>query len=233
MNYGKQLYELQQIDLEVDENRETLERVDSQLSQNQTLIEMRNSLDQERERFAELEKKQRMAEWEAEELGDKIAAVEGRLYGGSVTNPRELAGLQQETEHLKARLKAQEDEILDIMDKGETMQSDIRVKSEEVSRLEKEWQEQQTRFLSERAELVSTLASLTDKRHQLQSQIDPTSLELYEMLRTTKQGRAVAKVEQGMCQGCRITLSMTELQKARLGQALVQCSNCKRILYVS
>jgi len=43
----------------------------------------------------------------------------------------------------------------------------------------------------------------------------------------------VVKVERGMCQGCRISLPMSVLQKARSGFDVVQCVSCERILYVS
>jgi predicted nucleic acid-binding Zn-ribbon protein len=36
-----------------------------------------------------------------------------------------------------------------------------------------------------------------------------------------------------MCQGCRITLPTSMLQKARAGLGLVQCVSCERILLVS
>ena len=40
------------------------------------------------------------------------------------------------------------------------------------------------------------------------------------------------KVERGMCQGCRLALSTMELQRARSARGVVQCSSCRRILYV-
>ena len=43
---------------------------------------------------------------------------------------------------------------------------------------------------------------------------------------------AVARVEQGICQACRISLSASGLQHARSGQP-VQCGTCGRILYIS
>jgi predicted nucleic acid-binding Zn-ribbon protein len=43
----------------------------------------------------------------------------------------------------------------------------------------------------------------------------------------------VAHVERGMCKGCRITLPMSVLQKARAGVGLVQCVSCERILLVN
>ena len=40
-----------------------------------------------------------------------------------------------------------------------------------------------------------------------------------------------ARVEQGICRGCRISLPTTDLQQARSGK-LVQCSSCGRILFL-
>jgi predicted nucleic acid-binding Zn-ribbon protein len=43
----------------------------------------------------------------------------------------------------------------------------------------------------------------------------------------------VAVVERGLCQGCRISLPMSVVQKARAGAGLVKCVSCERILLVS
>ena len=45
--------------------------------------------------------------------------------------------------------------------------------------------------------------------------------------------RAVARVLQHSCQGCRVTIPTSEEQRARLSSELVFCSSCGRILYVS
>jgi len=71
-----------------------------------------------------------------------------------------------------------------------------------------------------------------DRREQ-SGVVDAGSARLYEALRSSRQGMAVAKVERGICQGCRITLPVSVLQKARSGAVIVQCSSCERILYVS
>ena len=61
--------------------------------------------------------------------------------------------------------------------------------------------------------------------------IDKDTLAAYEGVKGRK-GQAVVKVEQGRCLGCRVTLSVSELQHAR-GNAIVTCGNCGRILYLS
>jgi len=229
----KQLYELQEIDLAIESKREALREVESQLGEDGALVEARLGLEQERKHLAELIKRQREVEWEVEELGAKVVLLEGKLYGGSVRNPKELISLNEEFEHLKRQRGDEEDRVLDIMSDVEVVQDKVAVRSREVERMESEWQEKQAQLLKGQAELSGELAELGERRQLLALQIDQASLDLYEALRITRQGEAVAKVEQGMCQGCRINLPMTKLQRARIGQELVQCSNCRRILYVS
>lgn len=233
MSRVKQLYELQEIDLAIERGREALREVESQLGEDGALVEARLGLEQERKHLAELIKRQREVEWEVEELGAKVVLLEGKLYGGSVRNPKELISLNEEFEHLKRQRGDEEDRVLDIMSDVEVVQDKVAVRSREVERMESEWQEKQAQLLRGQAELSGELAELGERRQLLALQIDQASLDLYEALRITRQGEAVAKVEQGMCQGCRINLPMTKLQRTRMGQELVQCSNCGRILYVS
>jgi hypothetical protein len=229
----RQLYELQEIDLEIDAKNEALALVISRLGDSETLAEARVSLATEEARLVELERSQRDVEREVEDLRSKVALLEEKLYGGSVKNPKELASLQEQVEHLKRKRRGQEDEVLDIMTEVEAMQKNVSLKSREVARIDEDWRAEQATLSGEQAELSAALADLDQKRKDLISRIDAASLELYQGLRRKRQGRAVAKVEQGMCQGCRIVLPLNVLQRARIGQELVQCSSCERILYLS
>ncbi len=233
MNKARQLYELQEVDLEIEAKREALAGVESRLGDSEALAEARALLASEQEHKAELEKIQRLGEWEVEDMRSKTAVLEKKLYGGSVRNPKELVSLQEQVEHLKKAGRGQEDKVLDIMTEVETVQNRVAAKRKELQRMEEDWRQEQSNLSREQAELRASLASLEQKREELVARIDGVSLELYHDLRRRGQGRAVAKVEQGMCQGCRLVLSMNELQRARMGQALVQCSSCQRILYLS
>ena len=233
VNMARKLYELQEIDLEIDAKNEALTLVVSRLGDSEALAEARVSLATEEERLVELERSQRDVEREVEDLRSKVALLEEKLYGGSVKNPKELASLQEQVEHLKRKRRGQEDKVLDIMTEVEAMQKNVSLKSREVARIDEDWRAEQATLSGEQAELNAALADLDQKRKDLISRIDAASLELYQGLRRKRQGRAVAKVEQGMCQGCRIALPLNVLQRARIGQELVQCSSCERILYLS
>jgi predicted nucleic acid-binding Zn-ribbon protein len=233
LSKGRQLYDLQEIDLEMDAKRDALSEVVSRLDDSEVVDQSRLSLARDEERLAELERTQRELEREVEDLQAKAAVSEDRLYGGTVKNPKELAGLQEQVANLKRRMKDLDDKTLDIMSEVENVQQQVSSKRQKLAEVEEEWQREQALLSHEQAELSSSLATLEQKRKDLASKLDKTSLELYQSLRRTRQGRAVAKVEQGVCQGCRIALPMSELQRTKIGQELVQCSSCERILYLS
>jgi len=81
-----------------------------------------------------------------------------------------------------------------------------------------------------KSEVETVLAMLKEERNGLAQQIDSKVLNTYERLRLTS-GQAVVKVERGKCQGCHITVSTSQWQKAKAGD-LIQCDSCSRILYV-
>lgn len=233
MSMGRQLYELQEIDLEIDAKREALSEVMGRLGQSEVLDQARLSLAGDEERLAELERSQREQEREVEDLRAKATASEEKLYGGTVKNPKELASLQEQVVNLQQKMRVGDDKTLDIMAEVDTTQQKVSLKRGEVAKIEEDWRAEQASLSQQQAELGAALATLEQKGKDLAGKLDASSLELYQALRRKRQGRAVAKVEQGMCQGCRIALPMSELQRARLGQELVQCSSCERILYVS
>jgi len=84
---------------------------------------------------------------------------------------------------------------------------------------------------AEMEELKTRLSDLKHKRQTLSTGIDSQATEFYDKLKGQK-GTAVAKVEQGICHGCRISLSAAQLQQVR-ATSLVQCSNCGRILFLA
>ena len=232
MSKAKQLHELQEIDLDIERKTKTLAQIRSHLGKDDDLVAARATLDTALKHQIDLEHQQRTAEWGVDELGTKIAAEEKKLYEGSVKNPRELMSLQHEIELIKGHHGEREEQLLAVMLKVDTAQQDVTSKQSELKAMERDWQEEQKQLSMEQTELEANLATLAQKRESLRSLIDSASIKAYDELRYVKQGLAVAKLVQGRCQGCRISLPMSDQQKARMGHKLATCSNCGRILYM-
>ena len=228
MTLARTLYDLQQIDLNIQKEQETLDDINRQLGESEALSRVKAGLVAEKEHLAESEKKQRDVEYEIEDLRSSIKQVNDKLYGGKSKNPKELVSLEKEFEIFKAKLRQKEDDLLDLMAEIESVQDRIKISKERLGKLEEEWQREQKDLSQKQAKVKSRLSDLSRKRQALAADIAKQTLELYEGIRLRK-GQAVVKIEQGRCQGCRLNLAVNELQRARAGD-LIQCSSCGRIL---
>jgi predicted nucleic acid-binding Zn-ribbon protein len=231
MKVVKQLYQLQEVDLELESNEQALNQIAGQLGESQAVNRAQSKLKLEHQHLEELKREQHSAEWEIDDLITKLATAEKKLYGGTIKNPKELTNLQHEIDGLKTKRDRLEDKALELMDKVELTEASVASLSSRLKRLESEWQRQQQQLSSRLEQLKTILSDLEHKRQLLLAQTDTQAVEFYHQLKKQK-GTAVAKVEQGICHGCRISLPITELQQARCGN-LVQCSSCGRILFLA
>lgn len=231
MAITRQLYQLQELDLEIEQEEQDLAQKTGQLGVRDVLDMSQVHLDSEKQRLDELRHQHRDAEAEVDDLLSKIAAAEEQLYSGRITNPKELSSLQHEVTTMKARSDELENKALEIIDRVEAAEASVTAATGEYQKLEDAWNHQQKQLVYEIEQLKASLADLKKKRGQLAGQIDSPTLELYEKIRQQKKP-AVAKVEQGICRVCRISLSASALQRARSGQP-VQCGTCGRILFIS
>ena len=231
MTVANQLYQLQEIDLAIESSEQALSQIASQLGESKTVVRAQAELTLENQRLEELRHQQHSAEWEIDDLVAKLAIAEDKLYSGEIRNPKELTSLQQEVDGMRARRSQLEDRALVIMEQVELAMASVASKSSELKTLEAEWRSQQKQLSAEMEQLKTKLSDLNHKRQLLLARIDPQAVEVYSELKKQK-GTAVAKVEQGICCGCRISLPITELQRAR-SDSLVRCSSCGRILFLA
>lgn len=230
MNLAKRLYELQQIDSEIQHEQEALDGINRQLGESDDLNEARARFTATTEHLAEIDKQKRDMEWQVDELRQNIAQINDKLYGGKIKNPKELVSLEQEMGIFKTKLSQKEDELLDLMGEEEAAKKKISSEKALVEKMETDWRKEQELLAGNKAETEERLVDLNKKREAVAAEIDSASIKLYEGIKL-KKGLAVVRVEQGRCLGCRINLPMSEWQRVRTGN-LVQCGSCGKILYL-
>ena len=227
-----ELYALQELDLALQGRRAALADAQTRLGESEELTEAKELADERAKELREAEHNFREREAEADELRTKIEPVEKKLYQGNVQNPKELQDLQHDLDMLKRRRSELEDRALEAMEaveQAQTAAEEARQALQQTAEAHGVSQEDLT-GQSERTE--QEIADLEARRAEQAPRIDAATMRLYEQIAAIR-GRAVAKVEGGACQGCRISLPMNLLQRARAGNEMVQCSSCERILYVS
>jgi hypothetical protein len=231
MAITRQLYQLQELDLLIEQEEQGMAARTGQLGKRLALDVARDRLAAAQEQLKSLGHQRRDAEGDLEDIQSKIKGAEGQLYGGKISNSKELSNLQHEVNTLKTRRDQGETSALEIIDKLEDEEKNVAAESREYRKLEEEWLAQQQQLSEEIAALNKSLGGLKQQRQELTGQIDATALNLYEKIRQQKK-QAVAKVEQGICRACRISLSASALQKAR-GPQPVLCGSCGRIIFIS
>ncbi len=230
MSIARQLYQLQEVDLQIEAKEKAVERMTAELGESKALRDARADLADRAKRLEELRAQQRSLDWEIEDVTTKVKASEKDLYSGRIKIPKELTSLQQEVQALKTKRSQSEDKALVMMEQADGLRDEVSKLGGQLKVVETEWQTQQGTLRTSIESEKKSLADLTVKQQSLSREIDASSLLLYRTLRKQK-GAAVARVEQGICRGCRISLPVNELQNVRSG-ALVQCSSCGRILYL-
>lgn len=233
MTTAAELFALQETDLANDGAVARLIEVEAELGETEELIEARQRVYQCRERVRPLEERQKGLDWEAEEVRGKAAAIENKLYGGTVRNPKELEDFEADLTSLRGQLSRREDALLEVMLELEDAEAGLRQAEATLAEVKESWKAQQTSLQETQAKLKEEIEELEAKRTRQVDGMDAAALSLYQALREHRQGTAVAVVERGLCQGCRISLPMSVVQKARAGAGLVKCVSCERILLVS
>ena len=230
MSLPEQLYKLQQIDLELQREQQELNDVENRLSDDKALLAAESRLASQKEQLEDAKKKQKSSEWELEDVQEKVKRISSKLYGGTTKDPKELVNLEKEVKVLKSKIGTNEDSLLGLMSQVEEIEAKVKTSGEELEQLKREWQERQETLGQRKTEIETELAKLRGSRDGLAQQINSEALDIYERIRVTR-GQAVVKVERGRCQGCHITVSTSQWQKAKAGD-LIQCNSCSRILHV-
>ena len=231
MSGVKQLYGLQEIDLRLAEEEARRESLLSKLADRSELQASAGRLERLEKRSGELSARSRAFERLVAEVEQTLERLDDRLYGGGVTNPQQLAAAQEERAFTSARKKEAEDQLLETMIDLDELEPVLAEARETAARLEEERPGLENAWREQEREAVALIETLRADRAALLPVMPANLLPLYESLRKSKSGRAMALVERGTCQGCRLSLTTQETQRARSGQQIVQCSSCGRILY--
>jgi predicted nucleic acid-binding Zn-ribbon protein len=230
MNETRRLFELQSVDLKIRDWQTAIEQLTKQIGDNSVILKAKDDLGNLEEQLKGYRTKHRDLEYELDRLQGSIKKLSEKLYGGKVGNPKELMSIEQEVGNFKSEMAQKEDEMLELMTEEEALHNNVKGQSGQVMTLEQDWQKEQGVLIEKKDELEKQLAEMMNNRQQLASGIDSRTLAIYDSLRSRK-GEAVARVEQGRCQGCRLTLPVNEWQRVRSG-TLVQCSSCSKILFL-
>jgi predicted nucleic acid-binding Zn-ribbon protein len=181
---------------------------------------------------ADLNREQRRIEDQLTSLEAKAAEIDAKLYGGTVTNARELQDLQAELDSVRRHVDGVEDEDLAALERVEPAQArlnELRVmRGEIVGHRE----QAEVALTAAAAEIDAEGDDLSAQRSALAAGVADELLAEYERLRATLGGVGAARLVGNRCEGCHLTLPSVEIDRIRHlpPDALVHCDECGRLL---
>jgi uncharacterized protein len=231
MNQSSQLYQVQKIDTALDQTNARLGEIMRIIESDQSVHTAQDLVASAMEILQSSRRSLTLIEDAVKAVEIKIQISEASLYGGKISNPKELQDLQNEITALKRRLASLEDDQLEAMLAFEDAETHLSEANKNLNKVKATFASQQASLLGEQSQLLKIAERLQAERDATVQSILPENLELYERLRRQKRGLAVVMVEDGTCSGCGSSIRPAERQLARSPSQMLPCSSCGRILY--
>ena len=231
-NRLKVLYQLQQIDNQLDELeslrgdlpnmvRELEEKLKSFIGDIETKEkEQKDSIKNRDDNEDEIEK-----------LKENQKKFKAQLY--QVRNNKEYDALTKEIDHTEEQINKLEAENNSLADRSKVLTQEIEDITPRLDELNKELKDKEADLkeiikANEREE-----TKLLDERKKMESEVKKNDLSAYMRIRKAKKGLAVATIKRSACSGCHNIVPSQRQLEIRRNNRLFFCEYCGRILVSS
>lgn len=181
---------------------------------------------------ADLEREQKRADTDVEQVRTRKDRDQKRLDSGQVSSPKELESLQKEIESLERRQSELEDAELEIMERLEQAQREVDSLTAERDSVAQRAREAQQARDAKWAEIDQEAEQARQQRAELAGQLPDELLGLYEKIRASQGGIGAAALRRRTCEGCQLQLDPAELKRISsfAPDVVVRHEECRRIL---
>jgi predicted nucleic acid-binding Zn-ribbon protein len=225
------LLDLQEIDLQIDrllEQRQSLPELEEYKAAHEELTTLEAERDRAGALLKQLELDLDKAEGELQLLEIKLDEHETRLFAGGMS-ARETEHMRLEVQSLKAQKGSQEEKVLGMLEEIDPAREKVDEIDAQVDRVKSRKADLESAIKAQWKTIDAELARREERKEDALAPIGPELLDLYDKLRSIKEGVAVAAYDHGVCGGCHMTLSPAE-QEETFDAEIPRCVHCRRIL---
>ncbi|MCY3826042.1 MAG: C4-type zinc ribbon domain-containing protein [Candidatus Dadabacteria bacterium] len=225
------LQKLQTVDLRIRELAEGLERYPNEIDDlKKDLLEKEESINLKETSLSELKAQRDGLESSLRSNQESIKKSEERLF--AIKTHKEYEALQKEiTDTRKENLEI-EDRTISVMGEIEETEATLAEEKENYATLKEQYAGQIAEKEKRIEELEISREPAEREKSEILSTIDPKVLPLYERI-FKRNGRALALAENEQCTSCNINIPPQLYNEILKQTELVQCPNCKKILYTN
>jgi predicted nucleic acid-binding Zn-ribbon protein len=194
------------------------------------LQQAKSSVDAIRAKLDGARKDMRTKEKDLEYQGAQRKKLEAKLY--EVKTNKEYSAALAEIESAKVEKNRIEEEVLGLMELQERLGREVVEGDARLRPQEAEARVQEAAAAEELRALETDLEAARSERESVARDVPRDLLAQYARLLKGRAGLAVALVgSNGICSGCRVTLTPQRFSEARGSSKILVCENCGRFLY--
>jgi len=225
------LLDLQAVDTEIDQQlhlRGSLPELDEFKVTHATLTQLAEKAEEQNAELTETLSALHKAEGELELTETKHGSEEMRMFAGGLS-AKDLTHLQAEIEMLGRQIEEAEEEILGLLETREQQEAALAETNKQLADVESRSAALEAAIAEQWKEIDAQVAAGQERRKNFVPLIPEDLYDLYEKLRPNKEGIAIARLLEGVCGGCHLSMSPAERHEV-LKEDPPRCLQCRRIL---
>ena len=162
------------------------------------------------------------------DIQEKINKLTDQLF--LVTNNKQYDALTNEIEHLKEQKKENEDLLISNLEEKENLEKSISDNEASLQELKTDLDVRRNKLDEALSETADEKAALEDSRKKQVTEIDDTTMQVYNKVISARSGIAVVPLSGNSCGGCGAALPLQMVSEIRSGD-LHNCQSCGRFVY--
>ncbi len=184
-----------------------------------------------RTKVSDIQRELRKSETDVEQVRTRAERDQARLDSGQ-GSAKDLQAIQHELASLARRQSELEDVELEVMERLETAEGEADALAVQLERAEAEVAAVTASRDTVLAEVSDEVTKVTAERDGIAGGLDSGLVALYDKIRAGSDGVAAAALKAKRCEGCRMELTASDLNRIRVAPAdeLLRCDECRCIL---
>ncbi len=162
------------------------------------------------------------------DIQEKINKLTDQLF--LVTNNKQYDALTNEIEHLKEQKKENEDLLILNLEEKENLEKNISDNETSLEELKTDLDVRRNKLDEALLETADEKAALEDSRKKQVTEIDDSTMSVYNKVMSARSGIAVVPLSGNSCGGCGAALPLQMVSEIRSGD-LHNCQSCGRFVY--
>lgn len=175
--------------------------------------------------------RQRQRELEADMEDCEALAQKSQERLSAIKNNREYKALLREIDDGKKRVSEMEDQVMECLDQIEEKNKSLIDLEEQHKAVETSMEDEKASVDIHRTEGEKKISRFETTLKKLAKTMPPNLLARFKNTLKTRNGKALAPVDNGVCMGCNMGIPPQMYNELQIGDKLMYCPHCERIIY--